>query len=54
MNKQIIQARIDTLRKTLVAQDLTAIIVPSADPHLSEYLPAIRIYRFSRHFGCDG
>ena len=39
MNKQIIQARIDTLRKTLVAQDLTAIIVPSADPHLSEYLP---------------
>lgn len=39
MNKQIIQARIDTLRKTLVAQDLTAIIIPSADPHLSEYLP---------------
>ncbi len=39
MNKQSIQARIDTLRKTLVAQDLTAIIVPSADPHLSEYLP---------------
>ena len=39
MNKQIIQERIDTLRKTLVAQDLTAIIVPSADPHLSEYLP---------------
>ncbi|MGE6390852.1 aminopeptidase P family protein [Psychrobacter pacificensis] len=39
MNKQSIQARIDTLRKTLVAQDLTAIIIPSADPHLSEYLP---------------
>ena len=39
MNKQIIQERIDMLRKTLVAQDLTAIIVPSADPHLSEYLP---------------
>ncbi len=39
MNKQIIQERIDTLRKTLVAQDLNAIIVPSADPHLSEYLP---------------
>ncbi|GAA0805362.1 aminopeptidase P family protein [Psychrobacter piscatorii] len=39
MNKKIIQERIDTLRKTLVAQDLTAIIVPSADPHLSEYLP---------------
>ena len=39
MNKQIIHDRIDNLRKALVAQDLTAIIVPSADPHLSEYLP---------------
>ncbi|MGM8898753.1 MULTISPECIES: aminopeptidase P family protein [unclassified Psychrobacter] len=39
MNKQAIHDRIDSLRKTLVAQDLTAIIVPSADPHLSEYLP---------------
>ncbi|ERL56875.1 aminopeptidase P family protein [Psychrobacter aquaticus] len=39
MNKQIIHDRIDSLRQTLIAQDLTAIIVPSADPHLSEYLP---------------
>ncbi|WP_058369571.1 aminopeptidase P family protein [Psychrobacter sp. ENNN9_III] len=39
MNKQAIHDRIDSLRKTLVVQDLTAIIVPSADPHLSEYLP---------------
>lgn len=39
MNKQIIHDRIETLRQTLTAQDLTAIIVPSADPHLSEYLP---------------
>ena len=39
MNKQTIHDRIDSLRKSLVAQDLTAIIVPSADPHLSEYLP---------------
>ncbi|MBF2720472.1 aminopeptidase P family protein [Psychrobacter sp. NG254] len=39
MNKQIIHDRIDNLRKALVEQDLTAIIVPSADPHLSEYLP---------------
>jgi len=39
MNKQAIHDRIDSLRKTLVAQDLSAIIVPSADPHLSEYLP---------------
>ncbi|QOD12575.1 aminopeptidase P family protein [Psychrobacter sp. 28M-43] len=39
MNKQAIHERIANLRSTLVAQDLTAIIVPSADPHLSEYLP---------------
>ena len=39
MNKQAIHDRIDTLRQTIAAQDLTAIIVPSADPHLSEYLP---------------
>ncbi len=39
MNKQTIHERIDNLRQTIAAQDLTAIIVPSADPHLSEYLP---------------
>jgi Xaa-Pro aminopeptidase len=39
MNKQTIHDRIDNLRQALVEQDLTAIIVPSADPHLSEYLP---------------
>ncbi|WP_201617828.1 aminopeptidase P family protein [Psychrobacter urativorans] len=39
MNKQSIHDRIDNLRAALVEQDLTAIIVPSADPHLSEYLP---------------
>ena len=39
MNKQAIHDRIESLRQTLTAQDLTAIIVPSADPHLSEYLP---------------
>ena len=39
MNKQNIHDRIDNLRQALVKQDLTAIIVPSADPHLSEYLP---------------
>ena len=39
MNKQNIHDRIDNLRQALVEQDLTAIIVPSADPHLSEYLP---------------
>ena len=39
MNKQNIHDRINKLRQALVEQDLTAIIVPSADPHLSEYLP---------------
>ncbi|WP_352339072.1 aminopeptidase P family protein [Psychrobacter sp. 16-MNA-CIBAN-0192] len=39
MNKQNIHDRISKLRQALVEQDLTAIIVPSADPHLSEYLP---------------
>ncbi|MFP3456764.1 aminopeptidase P family protein [Psychrobacter sp. SIMBA_152] len=39
MNKQAIHERIANLRSTLAAQDLTATIVPSADPHLSEYLP---------------
>ena len=39
MNKQNIHDRIDNLLQALVKQDLTAIIVPSADPHLSEYLP---------------
>lgn len=39
MNKQTIRDRINNLRKTLATHDLEAIIVPSADPHLSEYLP---------------
>ena len=39
MNKQAIHDRIVSLRQTLASQELTAIIVPSADPHLSEYLP---------------
>ncbi|MGP5492736.1 aminopeptidase P family protein [Psychrobacter celer] len=39
MNKQHIHDRIASLRERMAAQDLTAIIVPSADPHLSEYLP---------------
>lgn len=39
MNKQNIHDRISKLRQVLIEQDLTAIIIPSADPHLSEYLP---------------
>ena len=38
-SKTEIQQRITSLRDAIAAQDLTAIIVPSADPHLSEYLP---------------
>ncbi len=37
--KADIQQRITELRAALIEQDLTAIIVPTADPHLSEYLP---------------
>ncbi len=39
MSKQAIHDRINSLRDVLAKQDLTAIIVPTADPHLSEYLP---------------
>ena len=38
-SKADIQQRITDLRAALVEQDLSAIIVPTADPHLSEYLP---------------
>ncbi|MGQ5521640.1 aminopeptidase P family protein [Chitinimonas sp. PSY-7] len=34
-----IPARIAQLRQAMAAQGLTAYLVPSADPHLSEYLP---------------
>ena len=37
--KATIQQRIADLRAVLAKQDLSAIIVPTADPHLSEYLP---------------
>jgi len=32
-------ARIETLRKRMAADDIDAVLIPSADPHLSEYLP---------------
>ena len=35
----IIDSRIALLRQAMARHDLTAYIVPSADPHLSEYLP---------------
>lgn len=38
-NKQLIQQRIAQLRSSMQQRGVDAIIVPSADPHLSEYLP---------------
>ena len=37
--KTAIKQRLTDLRVVLTEQELTAIIVPTADPHLSEYLP---------------
>lgn len=39
MSKSIIQERISQLRQVLKNNEIDAIIIPSADPHLSEYLP---------------
>lgn len=39
MSKSAIQERISQLRQVLKNNDISAIIIPSADPHLSEYLP---------------
>lgn len=39
MSKSTIQQRINNLRQVLKNKDIDAIIIPSADPHLSEYLP---------------
>lgn len=39
MSKSVIQERISQLRQVLKNNDISALIIPSADPHLSEYLP---------------
>ena len=39
MSKSAIQERISQLRQVLKNNEISAIIIPSADPHLSEYLP---------------
>lgn len=39
MSKSVIRERISALRDVMQANDISAIVVPSADPHLSEYLP---------------
>ena len=36
----VIRARIDALRAAMQSESIAAWLVPSADPHLSEYLPA--------------
>jgi Xaa-Pro aminopeptidase len=33
-------ARVETLRSRMAAERIDAVLIPSADPHLSEYLPA--------------
>jgi len=38
-NSQIIPDRLEQLRAAMRAQGLSAYIIASADPHLSEYLP---------------
>jgi len=38
-SKTTIQQRLKTVRAEMAAQEVTALIVPTADPHLSEYLP---------------
>jgi len=40
MNANPIPARLQTLRAAMAREGVAAVIVPSADPHLSEYLPA--------------
>ena len=39
ISKTTIQQRLKTVRAEMAAQDVSALIVPTADPHLSEYLP---------------
>ena len=34
-----VRERIDNLRRAMARNGLAAVIVPSSDPHLSEYLP---------------
>jgi len=38
-NRALVRARIDAMRAALRAQGLAAWLLPTADPHLSEYLP---------------
>lgn len=35
----VIQNRLATLRKAMANNDIQAVVIPSADPHMSEYLP---------------
>ena len=39
MNQSAARARIEALRSHLASTGVQALLVPSADPHLSEYLP---------------
>src|SRR4051812_29879800 len=39
MTAQTIPARLEALRAVMAREGVAAVVVPSADPHLSEYLP---------------
>ena len=56
-----VQQRLSALREAMKKHGVDAFVIPSADPHLSEYLPEhwqarrdfFRLYRFGRYFGGD-
>jgi len=37
--RAVVRSRIENLRRAMKRQGVAAVIVPSSDPHLSEYLP---------------
>lgn len=39
--KQSVPERLARVREVMAREGIDALLVPSADPHLSEYLPAI-------------
>ena len=38
-NEQEIQNRLQSLREHMLKNNMAAVVIPTADPHLSEYLP---------------
>ena len=57
---QTFARRIELLRGAMAREALAAVLVPSSDPHISEYLPehwqaavAVRIHRLGGNAGRD-